>query len=101
MTKDMIVNPYEVKGDIDYDKIIKEFGVEKLNAKTLERIKKHTKELHFMLRRGIFFANRDLNWLLDEYEKGNKFFLYTGRGPIRTCASWSSWNLDFCKVASG
>ena len=20
-------------------------------------------------------------WLLDEYEKGNKFFLYTGRGP--------------------
>ena len=81
MTKDMIVNPYEVKGDIDYDKIIKEFGVEKLNAKTLERIKKHTKELHFMLRRGIFFANRDLNWLLDEYEKGNKFFLYTGRGP--------------------
>ena len=34
-----------------------------------------------MLRRGIFFAHRDLNWLLDEYEKGNKFFLYTGRAP--------------------
>jgi len=37
--------------------------------------------LHFMLRRGVFFAHRDMNWLLDEYEKGNKFFLYTGRGP--------------------
>ena len=81
MTKDMIVNPYEVKGDIDYDKLIKEFGVEKLNKKTLERIKKYTKELHFMLRREVFFSHRDLNWLLDEYEKGNKFFLYTGRGP--------------------
>ncbi len=34
-----------------------------------------------MLRRKIFFANRDLNWLLDEYERGNKFFLYTGRAP--------------------
>ena len=75
------VTPWEVKGDIDYEKLIKEFGVEKINDKLLERIKKHTKELHFMLRRKVFFANRDMNWLLDEYEKGNKFFLYTGRGP--------------------
>lgn len=75
------VTPWEVKGEIDYEKIIKEFGVEKLNEAVLERIKKHTKELHFMLRRKVFFAHRDLNWLLNEYEKGNKFFLYTGRGP--------------------
>jgi len=34
-----------------------------------------------MLRRGIFFAHRELNWLLDEYDKGNKFYLYTGRAP--------------------
>ena len=34
-----------------------------------------------MLRRKIFFAHRDLNWLLNEYEKGNKFYLYTGRAP--------------------
>ena len=33
------------------------------------------------MKRGIFFAHRDLKWCLDEYEKGNKFFLYTGRGP--------------------
>lgn len=76
-----IVNPWEVSGEIDYSKLVKKFGVEKLNEKTLDRIKKHTKELHFMLRRGTFFAHRDLNWLLDEYEKGNKFFLYTGRSP--------------------
>jgi len=34
-----------------------------------------------MLRRGIFFAHRDFNWIMDEYDKGNKFFLYTGAGP--------------------
>jgi len=34
-----------------------------------------------MLRREIFFAHRDLKWVLDEYEKGNPFFLYTGRAP--------------------
>ena len=34
-----------------------------------------------MLRRKVFFANRDIDKILDEYEKGNKFFLYTGRSP--------------------
>lgn len=77
----MKVTPWEVSGKIDYDKLIKEFGVSKLDDKTIERIKKHAKDVHFMLRRKIFFAHRDLNWLLDEYEKGNKFFLYTGRAP--------------------
>ncbi|MDO8623699.1 MAG: tryptophan--tRNA ligase [archaeon] len=76
-----VITPWEVSGNIDYNKLIKEFGVSKIDEKLLERIKKHTKEVHFMLRRGIFFSHRDMNWLLDEYEKGNKFFLYTGRGP--------------------
>jgi len=77
----MRVDPYKVEGSIDYERLIKEFGIKKIDNKLLERIKKHTKELHPMLRRKIFFAERDLNWLLDEYEKGNKFFLYTGCGP--------------------
>jgi len=34
-----------------------------------------------MLRRGIFFSHREFNRILDDYEKGKKFFLYTGRGP--------------------
>ena len=77
----MRVDPYEVEGKVDYDKLIAEFGLERINQKLLQRIQKHTKELHPMLSRGIFFVGRDLNWLLDEYEKGNKFFLYTGLGP--------------------
>jgi tryptophanyl-tRNA synthetase len=78
---DFRVTPWEVKGDIDYERLVKDFGISKLDSKVLDRIKKHTGELHFMLKRNLFFAHRDLNWLLDEYEKGNKFFIYTGRGP--------------------
>lgn len=81
MKKEFKVTPYEVSGNIDYDKLIKEFGVTKIDDKLIGRIKKHTKDVHPMLSRGVFFAHRDMNWLLDEYEKGNKFFLYTGRGP--------------------
>lgn len=75
------VTPWEVSGKVDYDKLIREFGVTKIDKKLLDRIQKHTGELHFMLRRGVFFSHRDMKWLLDEYEKGNKFFLYTGRSP--------------------
>jgi tryptophanyl-tRNA synthetase len=78
---EFVVTPWEVKGKIDYSKLIKQFGTEPLTPELLSRMKKHTKELHFMLRRGLFFSHRDLAWLLNEYEKGNKFFLYTGRGP--------------------
>ena len=78
MTEKMIVTPWEVKGDIDYEKLIKEFGTKHLDPKLLKRIEKHTGKLHHFLRRGIFFSHRDMDWILDEYERGNKFFLYTG-----------------------
>ena len=75
------VTPYEVSGKVDYEKLIKNFGVRKIDENMLNEIKKHTNDLHFMLRRGVFFSYRDLKWLLDEYSKKKKFFLYTGCGP--------------------
>lgn len=78
------LTPYEAYGKIterEYKRFIEEFGIKPLNEKLLKRIKKHTGEVHFMLRRKVFFAHRDLNWLLDLYENGEKFFLYTGRAP--------------------
>lgn len=75
------VTPWEVSGVVDYDKLVKEFGIQKIDDALLNRLKKYTKEIHYMLRRKIFFAHRDLNWLLNEYDRGNKFFLYTGRAP--------------------
>ncbi len=77
-----VITPWEVKGNIDYDKVIKEFGVSRITAKQIARIKKLTgKEPHYFLKRNIFFAHRDLDILLDEFEKGHSFYLYTGRGP--------------------
>jgi len=75
------LTPWNVSGEINYNKLVSEFGVSKIDKKILERIRRITKENNFMLDRGVFFAHRDLNWILDEYEKGNKFFLYTGRAP--------------------
>lgn len=81
MAEEMKVTPWEVSGEVDYDRLIKEFGTEKIDSKLLKRIESHTGELHTFLRRGIFFSHRDMNWILNEYEKNNKFFLYTGRSP--------------------
>ena len=47
---DFIVTPWHVEGDIDYDKLIKQFGTEKISSELLERIKKIAGEDHFMLR---------------------------------------------------
>jgi len=79
--EDFVVTPWHVEGDIDYDKLIKQFGTEKISSQILERIKKIAGEDHFMLRRGIFFSHREMDRILTDYEKGIKFFLYTGRGP--------------------
>lgn len=75
------VTPWEVSGDVDYEKLIKEFGVSKLDDKILTRIKKHTGKLHPMLKRGVFFAHRDLEFALKNYENKKNLFLYTGCGP--------------------
>ena len=100
-TDDFIVTPWHVEGEIDYDKLIKRFGTEKISNQLLKRIQEFTGDLHFMLRRGIFFSHRDLNVILNEYAKGNKFFLYTGRGPsghthIGHLVPWvfSKWHLS-------
>lgn len=76
-----VVTPWEVKGVIDYDRLIKQFGIQPLTPELLNRLKKHTGELHLFLKRGIFFAHRDLNVILDTLDSGGDFYLYTGRGP--------------------
>lgn len=78
---DFVVTPWEVRGDIDYDKLVEKFGTKRIDEKLLSRIKKHSGELHRMLRRDIFYSHRGLDRVLTEYEKGNPFVLYTGRGP--------------------
>lgn len=78
---EMIVTPWEVRGRVDYEKLIREFGTQPLTDELLARLEKHTGGLHLQLRRHLFFSHRDLDIVLDRYENGGKFVLYTGRGP--------------------
>jgi tryptophanyl-tRNA synthetase len=82
---DQEVTPWEVsggEGGIDYNKLIRDFGCSSITPEMVERITKLTgATAHRFLRRGLFFSHRDLNSLLDKYEKGQPFYLYTGRGP--------------------
>ncbi|GMG19293.1 unnamed protein product [Ambrosiozyma monospora] len=84
------VTPWEVEGavvdgeaqGIDYEKLIKQFGTKPINQETLTRFKEVTgHEPHHFMRKGMFFSERDFNRILDLYEHGEQFFLYTGRGP--------------------
>jgi len=77
----MVVTPWEVRGKVDYERLIVEFGTQPLTEELLQRIAKHTGKLHLQLQRSLFFSHRDLDVVLDLYEKGVKFVLYTGRGP--------------------
>uniref|UniRef100_A0A0K0ET40 Tryptophan--tRNA ligase, cytoplasmic n=1 Tax=Strongyloides stercoralis TaxID=6248 RepID=A0A0K0ET40_STRER len=81
-----IVTPWEISSanekGVDYDKLIVKFGCRKLGQDLVTRIENLTgKKAHPMLRRGMFFAHRDLTAILDRFENGKPFFLYTGRGP--------------------
>ena len=75
------ITPWEVAGDIDYNKLIEKFGTFAINEEIIEKIEEITGEVHPFLKNRYFFSHRDLGWILDEYQKGNKFYLYTGRGP--------------------
>lgn len=75
------VTPWEVEGSIDYDKLVKEFGTKKIDAPLRKELVKNAGEDHVMLRREFFFSHRDLDLVMEDYEKGRGFFLYTGRGP--------------------
>ena len=90
-TKEQIITPFDVSGGvdehgraiaIDYDKLIDKFGSQRIDKTLLDRFEKLTgKPPHRLLRRGMVFSHRDLHVVLDKYEAGHPFFLYTGRGP--------------------
>lgn len=75
----MKVNPYEVEGKINYQKLVQDFGIKEIDDKLYNQIKSFSD--HKFLRRNIFFAHRDLDKILDCAKKGQDFFMYTGIGP--------------------
>ena len=75
------VDAYSVEGKVDYGDAVKKFGISLIDDTLKERIQNDAGDVHFMIRRGLYFAHRDMNWLLDKYEKGEKFYVYTGIAP--------------------
>lgn len=86
-----VVTPWDVQGSvsadgqqlaIDYDKLIEQFGTRRIDHAMLERFERLTGHRpHVLMRRGMFFSHREFDKILDRYEQGKPFFLYTGRGP--------------------
>ncbi|MBS0629493.1 MAG: tryptophan--tRNA ligase [Verrucomicrobia bacterium] len=84
MDEETKITPWEVTSTagIDYLKVIREFGCQPIDGALVSRFEKVTgMRAHPWLRRGIFFSHKDLNLVLDAYEKGQEIYLYTGRGP--------------------
>jgi tryptophanyl-tRNA synthetase len=77
----MSVNPFEVKGEVDYNRLIEQFGASPVTKELIDRFERVTgSKAHIFLRRGIIISHRDFGLLLDHYEKGLPIYIYTGRG---------------------
>lgn len=60
------VTPWEVTGEIDYMRLIKDFGTELITEELKAQFERVTgKPLHPWMRRGIFFSHRNLKAVLD------------------------------------
>jgi len=70
------VTPWEVKGDIDYERLMKEFGISPM-PKELPQLFKD----NILFRRGIVYGNRDFSRILDAIKNKQKFAMMTGLMP--------------------
>ena len=64
---DFVVTPWEVKGDIDYDKLVKQFGIH-----TLNQLPDVFNE-HILFRRKTVFAHRDIQQILERVKNKKPF----------------------------
>ncbi len=71
----MKVTPWEVEGDIDYKKLVKEFGIQ-----PLETLPKELED-NILFRRGIVFAHRDIQRVFSAVENKKPFVMMTGLMP--------------------
>lgn len=77
MAEKFTINPWDVEGDINYDKLVKEFGTQLIS----ENMKKKFEKAHPLLRRGLYFSHRDFDKWIIASEAEKKVSVVTGRGP--------------------
>ncbi len=68
-------NPWDVEGDIDYNRLVKEFGI-----KPIKELPKVFRE-NVLFRRKIIFAHRDIQRILLAVKNKKPFVLMTGLMP--------------------
>ncbi|MFB6490936.1 MAG: tryptophan--tRNA ligase [Thermoproteus sp. AZ2] len=81
MDAGFVVTPWEVKGRVDYEKLLEHFGAKPLTQADVDLLAKYAGEVHYLIRRGFFYAHRDFDQLLKWHGEGRPWALYTGRGP--------------------
>lgn len=69
------VTPWEVKGKVDYQKLITEFGLQPLHHLPKPFLK------HYLFRRGLVFAHRDFKLIAEAIEQKKPFVMLTGLMP--------------------
>jgi len=72
------VTPWEVEGDVDYEKLLKDFGAQPLNKELLEGL---PEPVLTPLKRGYFYAHRDFDRFVEDWRQGKQISVVTGRGP--------------------
>lgn len=77
MKKKFTVTPWDVTGEVDYERLIKEFGTSKISNELYKKLE----GTHPLLRRGVYFSHRDFDKWLTAYENGKRISVLTGRGP--------------------
>jgi len=79
--EEFVVTPWEVRGRVDYQKLMQQFGARPLTPAEVLLLEKYAGEVHPLIRRGFFYAHRDLDAVLKWHGEGKPWALYTGRGP--------------------
>ncbi|MBI5332763.1 MAG: tryptophan--tRNA ligase [Candidatus Aenigmarchaeota archaeon] len=70
-----VLNPWEVKGEIDYEQLMKQFGIAGMD----EYIGKIPD--HILFRRGIVYGQRDFSRIADAIANKKQFIMMTGLMP--------------------
>lgn len=72
---EQVVNPWEVRGSIDYEKLMSEFGIQPMKSLPEEF------ESDILFRRNVIFAQRDFQRILDRIKQKKPFVMMTGLMP--------------------
>lgn len=75
------VTPFDVEGTVDYDRLLQKFGTEEIDKELKRRVFDVAGSENLYVKRDFVYSHRDFDEVLDEYEDGEGFFLYTGIGP--------------------